>query len=138
MKQLSALILAVLLALPWSISHNSAPPTQVASSAQVVHTKVVKKVVRKAAPYSASRSRSYAHKRMSQAQFKCLDNIWTRESNWNHKSANKHSSAYGIPQMLHMKETNPYKQIDIGLKYIEERYGTPCKAWEFWQIHYWY
>src|SRR5690606_11201326 len=31
-------------------------------------------------------------------QFKCLDKLWERESNWNHTATNPTSGAYGIPQ----------------------------------------
>src|SRR5690606_13389476 len=34
------------------------------------------------------------------AQFRCLDRLWTRESNWNHRARNPRSGAYGIPQAL--------------------------------------
>jgi|GEM_PF-620073 len=33
-------------------------------------------------------------------QFRCLDSLWTRESNWNHRAKNPTSGAYGIPQAL--------------------------------------
>ena len=33
-------------------------------------------------------------------QFRCLDSLWTRESNWNHRATNSSSGAYGIPQAL--------------------------------------
>lgn len=85
-----------------------------------------------------TRSRGYAKTLVNRAQFKCLDNLWTRESNWNHKAANPHSSAFGIPQILRLTEKNPYKQIDRGIKYIKHRYGTPCNAWKFWQANNWY
>jgi hypothetical protein len=62
------------------------------------------------------------------SQMTCLDALWTRESNWTPTAKNKHSTAYGIPQILGMKETNPYKQIIQGLTYIHTRYGTPCQA----------
>ena len=61
-------------------------------------------------------------------QMRCLDVLWERESNWTPTSRNPHSTAYGIPQILGMKETNPYKQIITGLTYIHDRYHTPCKA----------
>ena len=61
-------------------------------------------------------------------QMTCLDTLWTRESNWRPTAKNPHSTAYGIPQILGMKETNPYKQIIQGLTYIHTRYGTPCAA----------
>ena len=71
----------------------------------------------------------YAHMKVgNDAQYRCLVDLWTMESHWNSRADNKHSTAYGIPQVLGMKETNPYKQIDIGLAYITKRYKLPCKA----------
>ena len=71
----------------------------------------------------------YAHmKLLDDKQYRCLLILWRSESQWNPKANNPKSSAYGIPQLLKMKETNPYKQIDLGLKYIAKRYGNPCKA----------
>ena len=72
----------------------------------------------------------YAHIKIGNfREFVCIEKLWTKESNWRSKAKNKHSSAYGIPQLLNMKETNPYKQIDLGLKYIDNRYkGDACKA----------
>jgi len=64
-------------------------------------------------------------------QYYCLDELWFKESRWNPKADNPKSTAYGIPQILKLKETNPFKQIDIGLRYIEHRHGTPCKALQF-------
>ena len=71
----------------------------------------------------------YAHmKLLDDKQYRCLVILWRSESQWNPKANNPKSSAYGIPQLLKMKETNPYKQIDLGLKYIVKRYGNPCAA----------
>ena len=71
----------------------------------------------------------YAHmKLLDDKQYRCLVILWRSESQWNPKAKNPKSSAYGIPQLLKMKESNPYKQIDLGLKYISYRYGNPCKA----------
>jgi len=71
----------------------------------------------------------YAHlKLLDDKQYRCLVTLWRMESQWSPTAKNKKSSAYGIPQLLKMKERNPYKQIDLGLKYIVYRYGNPCKA----------
>jgi hypothetical protein len=71
----------------------------------------------------------YSHTKLTSAkQYLCLEQLWTRESQWNPKAKNPKSSAYGIPQLLKLKTTDPYKQIDLGLKYIAHRYGTPCRA----------
>lgn len=72
----------------------------------------------------------YTHiKLMNAKEYRCIELLWNAESHWNPKANNKKSSAYGIPQLLKLKETNPYLQIDLGLKYIEKRYGSTCKAW---------
>jgi hypothetical protein len=71
-------------------------------------------------------------------QMTCLDQLWTKESNWRHKADNPNSTAYGIAQILGEKKTHPADQIANGLRYIEHRYGTPCEAWKFWRSHYWY
>lgn len=80
-------------------------------------------------------------------QFKCYDNIIMRESLWDQYADNPNSSAYGIPQALPGKRmasegadwrTNPATQIKWGLKYVKERYGTPCRAWSFKRANGWY
>ena len=74
----------------------------------------------------------YAHlKLLDDKQYRCLVTLWRLESNWSPTAKNKKSSAYGIPQLLKMTETNPYKQIDLGLKYIAHHKiykGDVCKA----------
>ena len=82
----------------------------------------------------------YAHMKIgSYKEFVCLEKLWTKESNWRPKAKNKLSTAYGIPQLLKMKETNPYKQIDLGLRYIDKRYkGSPCKALSHHKKMGWY
>jgi len=82
----------------------------------------------------------YAHIKIgSYKQFVCLEKLWTKESNWRPKATNPKSTAYGIPQLLKLKETNPYKQIDLGIKYIDKRYkGSPCKALDHYKKKGWY
>ena len=74
----------------------------------------------------------YAHMKLgNDKQYRCLVTLWRLESNWSPTADNKHSTAFGIPQLLKMKETNPYKQIDLGLKYINSHKlykGDVCKA----------
>jgi len=78
------------------------------------------------------------------AQWSCLDELGTHESGWRWNADNPTSSAYGIPQALPGSkmstagadwETNPVTQIAWGLSYINNRYGSPCSAWDFWQSH---
>ncbi len=61
-------------------------------------------------------------------QMRCLEKLWTLESNWSPTAKNKQSSAYGIPQLLKMVEPNPYRQIVLGIKYVEHRYKSACNA----------
>lgn len=66
----------------------------------------------------------------SSKQFKCVEILWTKESNWNPKS--KLGSHYGIPQgrSIYLKTADPYEQIDWGLKYLSNRYSKDyaCEA----------
>jgi hypothetical protein len=65
-------------------------------------------------------------------EYYCIEQLWHKESRWSPTAKNARSSAFGIPQLLNMKEPNPFKQIDRGLRYIEHRYsGSPCKALAF-------
>ena len=79
----------------------------------------------------------YTHMKLGDdKQYRCVVILWRLESQWNPKAANKQSSARGIPQLLKMTETNPYKQIDLGLKYIAHRYkGDTCKALAYHMKH---
>ena len=66
-------------------------------------------------------------------QMNCLDKLYTKESNWRYQAVN--GSHYGIPQgrSIYLKTATPEQQIQWGLKYIDNRYGSPCKAWSFFQ-----
>jgi len=83
----------------------------------------------------------------SENQFKCLNSLWTKESNWRYQARNKISGAHGIAQALPATKmeiigmdwrTNPITQIEWGLKYIQERYDTPCKAYRKFRISNYY
>lgn len=75
----------------------------------------------------------------SMRQWKALDELWYIESRWDYTADNPRSTAYGIPQLLKMDRKTPLaKQIDLGLKYIKHRYGTPTKALAFHKRHGWY
>ncbi|MBX6382600.1 MAG: lytic transglycosylase domain-containing protein [Microbispora sp.] len=98
------------------------------------------------------RSKAYAFRLVTRhtwsgEQFQCLDNLWTRESNWDHRAYNQGSGAYGIPQALPGRKMgyvapdwrfNPQTQIKWGLRYIKGRYGSPCGAWGHFRSHNWY
>lgn len=72
-------------------------------------------------------------------QWKALSKLWGKESAWNHKAKNPHSSAYGLAQVLKTPRNSTIEQqVNKGLKYIVHRYGTPERAWAFWKKNGWY
>ena len=86
----------------------------------------------------------------SNADWKCLDELWYLESSWNYKASNidKGGEAYGLPQAKPATKmnriakdwrTNPITQIKWGLLYIDRRYsGHPCWALKHERKHNWY
>ena len=82
--------------------------------------------------------KSYTRTLLTANQYKCVSTLWGKESAWNYKADNPHSTAYGIPQILGMTTNNPYEQIHKGLIYISKRYHKPCKALAFHKKHGWY
>ena len=75
----------------------------------------------------------------SNHEWNALFTLWNKESRWDYTADNPTSSAYGIPQMLNMSEKTPMpRQIELGLKYIEHRYGSPTRALAFHNRNGWY
>jgi hypothetical protein len=81
------------------------------------------------------------------AQWRCLDALWTRESGWRWNATNRSSGAYGIPQALPGTKMqshgadwreSPATQIRWGLDYVRGRYGNPCVARDHQNRHGWY
>ncbi|MBD0417938.1 transglycosylase SLT domain-containing protein [Streptomyces sp. TRM S81-3] len=81
------------------------------------------------------------------AQYQCFAKIVDHESDWNVTATNASSGAYGLVQALPASKmasagsdwkTNAATQIKWGLSYMNERYGSPCDAWNFWQANGWY
>lgn len=73
-------------------------------------------------------------------QWGCFDAIISQESGWNPYATNPYSGAYGLPQALPGSkmasagadwETNPRTQVKWALGYMNERYGSPCGAYDF-------
>ena len=82
-----------------------------------------------------------------QAQWPCLNKLWTQESSWITTAENPSSGAYGIPQSLPASKmasvgadyrTNTRTQLTWGLQYVKDAYGSPCQAWDFHLAHNWY
>ena len=72
-------------------------------------------------------------------EWECLESLWTSESRFDNYAKNQRgSSAYGIAQLLREKDSRAEFQILRGLKYIDKRYSSPCKAWNFFLKHNYY
>jgi hypothetical protein len=91
--------------------------------------------------------KAYALAQVGATQFRCLDLLWEKESNWRVTATNPTSGAYGIAQALPASkyasagsdwQTNAITQIRWGLGYIKAVYGTPCAAWAHSQATNWY
>ena len=94
--------------------------------------------------YAAGKLSSYG---WAPDQMQCLKKLWTKESEWRTTATNPSSGAYGIVQSLPAEKmassgadyrTNYRTQINWGLGYIEERYGSPCQALNFHYANNWY
>lgn len=97
--------------------------------------------------YTVAQVKAMAQQIVGGGQFQCFSNIVQRESTWNYQAQNPSSGAYGLVQALPGSKmasagadwrTNPATQIKWGVQYMNERYGSPCGAWEFWQANHWY
>jgi hypothetical protein len=84
---------------------------------------------------------------LNAAQFACFDKIVMKESTWNPRATNASSGAYGLVQALPASKmasagsdwrTNPATQAKWGVKYMKDRYGSPCAALAFHHKHNWY
>lgn len=80
-------------------------------------------------------------------EMQCLQKLWTKESDWKTTATNPSSGAYGVVQSLPAEKmasagadyrTNYRTQINWGLDYVEDRYGSPCGALNFHYAHNWY
>ncbi|GHH21694.1 transglycosylase SLT domain-containing protein [Streptomyces rubradiris] len=97
--------------------------------------------------YSVAQIQAMARQMVAGGQFQCFSNIVDHESSWNYQAVNASSGAYGLFQALPAGKyasagadwrTNPATQIKWGINYMNERYGSPCQAWSFWQANHWY
>jgi hypothetical protein len=79
-------------------------------------------------------------------QWNALSWLLGKESSWNPQAQNPRSTAYGLFQFLngtwagtgYRKSSDPRIQTAAGLKYIEQRYGTPSNAAAFHRANNWY
>lgn len=107
-----------------------------------------------AAPAQAATTDSSAHAKAiaqklipNDAQYAAFSKIVEHESGWDVDATNSSSGAYGLVQALPGSKmasagsdwkTNAETQIEWGLDYMNDRYGSPTAAWAFWQANGWY
>jgi hypothetical protein len=117
-----------------AVTYSKNPPIAISAKKSMCKTssQYMKKLAKKL-------GRQEVLSRYGDGEWKPLLTLWNKESRWDYKAKNRHSTAFGIPQMLNMpKDTPMVKQIDLGLKYIKHRYGTPSKALAFHNRHGYY
>jgi hypothetical protein len=94
--------------------------------------------------YTVAQVQAIARQIVPSGQFQCFSNIVNHESTWNYQATNPSSGAYGLVQALPAGKmasagadwrTNPATQIKWGLNYMNQRYGSPCDAWSYWQAN---
>ena len=110
------ILLAVVTATPILSPHNSKPIPKHATMEQKKANKVL---AMKLARYGWG---------WSGKEWVCADTLLTKESRYDHLANNKTSSAFGIGQMLKEKSKDPEIQLLRTFRYIQKRYGTPCRA----------
>ncbi len=71
-------------------------------------------------------------------KFSCLVSLWNQESGWRANALNASERAYGIPSHCPRARwrspgrtggRTPPTQVNWGLAYIHDAYGSPCAAW---------
>ncbi|MFF8866207.1 transglycosylase SLT domain-containing protein [Streptomyces sp. NPDC015139] len=123
---------------------------------RVAHEAAVRSTARPSVPvpvpvpvpssYTVAQIQAMARQIVGAGQFQCFSNIVAHESTWNYRALNP-SGAYGLVQAYPGSKmasagadwrTNPATQIKWGLNYMNQRYGSPCAAWSYWQAHHSY
>ena len=117
-----------------------------AVKSSATHTQSGRKMTSSSAGNRALGKKMAASKGWTGRQWYCLEDLWSRESQWSTSSGSP-GAAYGIPQALPGSKmssagpgwrSNAATQIKWGLKYIDGRYGTPCSALNHFRANTWY
>jgi hypothetical protein len=88
-------------------------------------------------------AKDYIRSLLPKEQALCLIKLYGKESAFRVDAIgnlNGSKQTYGIPQLKNslIKDMNAYNQIDYGMKYIEHRYDTPCRAYAHWVKKGWH
>jgi hypothetical protein len=73
-------------------------------------------------------------------EFYCLDTLYFHESRWNPKAISPSGNHFGIPQgrSKWLATVDGYKQVEWGIKYNNNRYGSMCNALDHWKRKGWH
>jgi hypothetical protein len=88
-------------------------------------------------------SKDYIRSLLSKDEALCLIKLYGKESAFKTDAIgnlNGSKQTYGIPQLKNpmIKDMSAYNQIDYGIKYIEHRYTTACRAYAHWVKKGWH
>lgn len=117
------------------------PPTQ--AKEEAVHAVTAQVVTVPSDPKAIAKAKA-EQRGWTGHQWQALEELWHYESGWNPNAKNPSSGACGIVQAWPCsKIPNPsdvHSQIDWGITYIADRYGSPASALAFWHSQYphWY
>ena len=71
-------------------------------------------------------------------EYICLSQLYGKESAWDYNAVN--GNHYGIPQgnSIYLLTADPFQQINWGIEYNLNRYGSMCGAWKHWIKYGWH
>ena len=88
-------------------------------------------------------SKDYIRSLLSKEEALCLIKLYGKESAFKTDAIGNLNGVihtYGIPQLKNplIRDMSAYNQIDYGLKYIDHRYGSTCRAYAHWLKKGWH
>jgi hypothetical protein len=88
-------------------------------------------------------SKDYIRSLLSKEEALCLIKLYGKESAFKTDAIGNLNGAihtYGIPQLKNplIRDMSAYNQIDYGIKYIDHRYGSTCRAYAHWLKKGWH
>jgi hypothetical protein len=89
--------------------------------------------------YKTNHYRQWAFIKLNNVdEFHCLDELYYHESRWNPLARN--GSHHGIPQgrSEYLAKVDGFKQVEWGIKYNINRYGSMCNALDHFKRKGWH
>ena len=89
--------------------------------------------------YKTNHYRQWAFIKLNNVdEFYCLDELYYHESRWDPSARN--GSHHGIPQgrSKYLSKVDGFKQVEWGIKYNTNRYGSMCNALDHFKRKGWH